>query len=131
MIRPFEAKDAERIREIHAANNLPAECFPDLADPLILHTGIVDVDGRAVIACALKGTSELYLFVDHNAGTPEERWQWLLELREHMVHQAWLLGLDQMSCWIPPEIEESFAKRLEEMGFRKSPWSCYTLQLEK
>lgn len=131
MIRPFEAKDAERIREIHATNNLPAECLPDLSDPLILHTGIVEIEGRATIACALKGTCELYLFVDHSAGTPEERWQWMLELREYMIRQAWRLGLDQMSAWIPPEIEESFGKRLEEMGFQKSPWSCYTLQLEK
>jgi len=129
MIRSYEPKDEVAIHEIYLANQLPAECFPDFTDPLMLHTGVVEIENKVVMSCSIRGTSELYLFVDHAAGTPEERWQWMQELREYIVREAWRLGLDQMSCWIPPEIELSFKDRLEQMGFQKSPWSCYTLKL--
>lgn len=130
-IRAYEKADKEYLDGIHQANGLPPQCLPDFDDPLILHTGVVDVDGKPVMSCSIRGTSELFLLVDHQSGTPEERWQWMKELREYIVREAWLLGLDEMSCWIPAEIEESFADRLIELGFLKSPWSCYTLRLEK
>lgn len=131
MIRAYEKKDKEHLATIHGANGLPPQCLPNFDDPLILHTGVVDVDGKPVMSCSIRGTCELFLLVDHTAGTPEERWEWMKELREYIVHEAWRLGLDEMSCWIPSTIEDSFADRLLEMGFVKSPWSCYTLRLEK
>ena len=131
MIRAFQIQDEATIHAIHQANELPEQCFPDFTDPLILYTGVMEQEGKVVMSCSLKGTAELFLFVDHAAGTPEQRWQWMLELREHIVQEAWRLGLNEMSCWIPPEIETSFADRLFEMGFQKSPWSCYTLKIEK
>jgi hypothetical protein len=129
MIRSYDPKDEVPIHEIYLSNNLPAECFPDFTDPLILHTGVVEVENKVVMSCSIRGSCELYLFVDHNAGTPEQRWQWMQELREYIVREAWRLGLDQLSCWIPPEVEESFKDRLEQMGFQKSPWSCWTLRV--
>lgn len=140
MIRSYEKKDLPRLREIHAASNLPPQCFPDLTinkdgeeipNPLILHTGVLENDGRIVMSCSLRGTAELYLLVDHDSGTPEELWKWVQEIKEYIAHEAWLLGLDQISAWIPTEVELSFGKRLEDIGFIRSPWSCYTLNLEK
>lgn len=132
MIRPYDAKtDFEQLKEIHAANDLPEQCLPDLSNPLILHTGIVETEGRVVMSCSIKGTAELYLLVDHEAGTPEDRWKWMQELKEHIVQKAWELGLDSISAWIPNEIEPAFSKRLEELGFIRSPWSCYSLNVEK
>lgn len=132
MIRAyFVDTDEDQIKKIHATNELPKQCLLDLGSPLVLYTGVVEIEKKVVMACSLRGTAELFLFVDHEAGTPEERWQWMQELKEHIVHEAWLLGLDQISAWIPGKLEKTFAPRLEEMGFIKSPWSCYTLAIEK
>jgi len=129
MIREFQLSDIERTREIHEANGLPENCFPDLSDPLFVVKLAVEHEGKAVMASFLKGASELFLVVDHNAGTPAERWEWLQQLTEEMKKKAWELGLDQMSAWIPPEIAESFEKRLIELGFTESKWRCFTCNL--
>ena len=98
MIRKFEEKDTETARKIHEANGLPENCFPDLSDPLFVVKLTVEHEGKPVMAAMLKGASELFLIVDHDAGTPEERWEWLQELTKEMKKRAWELGLDQMSC---------------------------------
>lgn len=90
---------------------------------------VFEHDGCPAMATFLKGTSELYLLVNHTVGTPEQRWEWLLELTNHMRQKAWKLGLNEMTCWVQPEIEKSFAKRLVELGFVRSPWSSWTMTL--
>jgi len=140
MIRPFEDRDADRARQIHDANGLAQSCLPDLMvttpkgeqepNPLFVVKSVYEHAGQPALMSFLKITSELYLLVDHTVGTPEERWQWLLEFKEHMKREAWRLGLEQMTCFVPPEIEASFEKRLVELGFIKSPWQSYTLNIE-
>lgn len=129
MIRDLETTDILRVQEIHETNGLPENCFPDLADPLFIVKLAVEHEGKPVMAAALKGASELFLIVDHDAGTPEERWEWLQQLTVEMKKRAWELGLDQMSAWIPPEIADSFEKRLIELGFTESKWRCFTCNL--
>jgi hypothetical protein len=54
----------------------------------------------------------------------------LKEGMEHLKQEAWRKGFEQITAFVPPEVEESFAKRLIELGFQKSPWSSFTLNLE-
>lgn len=136
MIREFESSDFEKARIIHAANALPENCLPNLtistgeSNALFVTRAVYEYQGIPVIMAFLKLTAEVYVLVDHTVGTPEERWQWMQELNEHIKQEAWKLGLEQITAWIPTEIEESFSKRLLEMGYVKSPWSAYTLNLE-
>lgn len=140
MIRKFEDSDLPTVRAIHEANALPENCFPNLTiktpggkeeiNPIFVTKAILEHEGKPALLSFLKITSELYLFVNHKVGTPEQRWEWLKELKEHMKQEAWKLGLEQMTCFVPPEIEASFEKRLIDMGFIKSPWQSYTLNLE-
>jgi len=129
MIRQFVEEDLPVLTEIHAANELPPNCMPDPSDPLMLVKAVVEKDGRAIMATFLRGASEIYLLVDHQYGTPEERWEWMKELKTYLAHEAWKLGLDQMTCWVPPEVDKSFGKRLEELGFQRSTWQSYTLNI--
>jgi hypothetical protein len=132
--------DLEKAREIHRANGLDERCFPNLTiknaqgeevpNPLFVAKEIFEAEGKPVMMCFLKMTSELYLLIDHNVGTPEERWEWLQEFKEFMKRRAWQLGLEQMTAFVPTEIEESFSKRLLDLGFVKSPWQSYTLNVE-
>ena|SRR5258705_9817011 len=130
MIREYQEDDILALQKIRIDNGLPSNCMPDPTDPLMLAKLVVEQDGKPVMATFLRGTSEIYLLVDHEHGTPEERWQQLQELKDYLVKEAWKLGLDQMTCWVPPEIEQSFSKRLLELGFQRSPWQSYTLNVE-
>lgn len=140
MIRDFDENDLEKAREIHAANGLPENCFPNLiittpegkeeANALFITRSVYEHAGVPAIMAFLKITAEVFVLIDHTVGTPEERWAWMKEFNEYVKHEAWQRGLEQITCWVPPEIEESFEKRLLEMGYIKSPWRSYTLNIE-
>lgn len=129
VIRDFSNADFMTIHKIHIANGLDDRCFPNLSDPLFIVKQILEYNGKIAMASFLKGTCEVFFMIDHTQGTPEQRWEWLQEFCLHMREKAWELGLEEMTAWIPPEIEASFAKRLTELGFVRSPWSSWTLTL--
>lgn len=140
MIRNFEESDTANAHAIHAANELPENCFPNLTiatptgkeepNPLFVVKKVYEHEGQPAMMSFLKITSELYLLLDHRIGTPEERFEWLKELKETMKQEAWKHGLEQMTAFVPLYIEESFSKRLIELGFVKSAYSPWTLNLE-
>jgi hypothetical protein len=128
--------------QIHAANGLPANCFPELVikdettgrtvpNPLFLVKEVVEHDGLPVMGGFLRATCEAYLILDHEAGTPEQRWEWLQELTKTVSEKAWARGLDEITVWVPDELIPSFEKRLLDLKFLRSPWQSYTLQLAK
>lgn len=131
-----DANELAILRDIHAAGGLPENCFP----PILLDTGVMDPmfvvnevlenNGQIAMASFLKATLEVFLIVDHTVGTPEQRLEWLQQLTQHMQAAAWGKGFDEMTAWVPRDIERSFEKRLEDLGFVKSPWQSYTLKLK-
>jgi len=140
MMRKFEPADYAKALEIHQENQLPGNCLPDLyvtdvrgekiLNPLFSIRAVCEApDGRVAMMAFSKIQGELFLILDHRVGTPEERWQWLLEFKSWVAHEAWKQGLDQLTAFVPPDIEESFAKRLESMGFQRSPYIPWTLNL--
>jgi hypothetical protein len=139
MIRNFEPRDLKTVKELLVANGLPPGCMPDLVvenrigrkqvNPLFVVKRVYEHEGTTAMICFLKVRSELYFFIDHKIGTPQQRWDWLKEFTEDMRQEAWKQGFDQMTAFVPPEVDESFSKRLEELGFRKSIWVPYTMNL--
>jgi len=138
MIRPFTEKDLETAKEIHRANELPEGCLPQLnievdgrtvPNPLFIINAVYEHQGVPAMMAFCKMQGELFLLLNHEVGTPDERWQWLLEFKGWFALEAWKLGLEQLSAWLPEEIDKSFAKRMEGMGFKKSPYVCWTLNL--
>jgi len=139
IIREFRESDLPAARDIHSANDLPENCFPNLfvynergdlvRNPLFMITAVLEgARGPAMMAfCKLQG--ELFLLLDHRAGEPEELWQWLIQFKDYMAQEAWKHGLEQLSAWVPKEIDSSFSKRLKDLGFVKSPYVCWTLNL--
>jgi hypothetical protein len=140
MIRDFEARDLRKVKDLMVENDLPPGCMPDLIvenqigqkkkNPLFVVKRVFEHDGATAMICFLKVRSELYFFIDHKVGTPEQRRDWLTEFTEDICREAARQGLDQISCFVPPEIDKYFSKRLIELGFRKSPWISYSLNLE-
>ena len=104
--------------------------FPDLANPLFLSKLVIEDDaGRVVMASLVRLTSEAYLLADPQSGKPRERWQRLLALHEAARQDALCRGLDDVHCWLPPEIARSFGRRLLRLGWRRPLWTCFAMDL--
>jgi hypothetical protein len=140
MIRDYEEEDKQAMHDIHKANELPEACLPDLTitdfegkevpNPLFVQKLVYEHEGKPALMMFLKVTSEVYLILDHEQGTPQERFDWLRDLKNYMAWRAQAQGFDQMTAWIPTDIEPAFQKRLKDLGFQRSAWQSYTLNLK-
>jgi hypothetical protein len=90
---------------------------------------VVTEDDRIVMAALGVPIIECYLLVSPNSGTPGER---LLNLKAlHAAIRAELKerGYQWGQSDIPPEIEKSFGKRLKKLGWFKSEWPSWAVQI--
>ena len=153
-VRAYEPQDLEALQRIHAAQGF-TYAFPDLQNPLFLTKLVLTGDEpsreeapspvRAQHCCAptsktdpskivgaalLRLTAEAYLLLDPSAGSPRQRWQWLLGLHVATEHEAARRGLEDVHAWLPPEIAAKFGKRLTKLGWvRDDVWTPYCKRL--
>jgi hypothetical protein len=81
-------------------------------------------------AAFLRLTAEAYLLLDPRAGTPRDRWQWLLALHAAAERDAWQRGLEDVHAWLPPPIAKKFGKRIAHLGWlRDDAWTPYCKRL--
>lgn len=81
-------------------------------------------------AALLRLTAEAYLLLDPSAGTPRERWQWLLALHAAAERDAWQRGLEDVHAWLPPSIAYKFGRRITQLGWRRDDaWTPYSKRL--
>ena len=93
-------------------------------------TSAVGPQEKIIGAALLRLTAEAYLLLDPQAGTPRERWQWLLALHAAAERDAWQRGLDDVHAWLPPPIAKKFGRRLERLGWlRDDTWTPYCKRL--
>ncbi len=91
-----------------------------------LEAGATKILGAAL----LRLTAEAYLLLDPRAGTPRERWQWLLALHAAADRDAWQRGLEDVHAWLPPPIAKKFGKRIARLGWlRDDAWTPYCKRL--
>ena len=87
---------------------------------------------RILGAALLRLTAEAYLLLDPRAGTPRERWQWLLALHAAAERDAWQRGLEDVHAWLPPPIAKKFGKRIACLGWlRDDAWTPYCKRLKE
>jgi hypothetical protein len=141
-IRQYRESDLAALRAIHAAQGF-AYPLPDLSNPLFVTKLILsDADKqnksdecaaaqeKTIGAALLRLTAEAYLLLDPKAGTPRERWQWLLQLHAATERDAWQRGLEDVHAWLPPPIARKFGKRIAQLGWnRDDAWTPYCKRL--
>ena len=81
------------------------------------------------MASLLRLTAEVYLLHDPRAGTPRERWQWLLALHRAAEQDAYDRGLADAHCWLPPQIARAFGRRLLRLGWQEQLWPSFSRKL--
>jgi hypothetical protein len=142
LIRDYHENDLESLRTIHAAQGF-AYALPNLNNPLFLtkliltedrSTNAISADtpkDKIVGAAFLRLTAEAYLLLDPQAGTPAQRWQWLLALHAAAERDAWRRGLEDVHAWLPPPIAKKFGKRITRLGWvRDDAWTPYCKKLD-
>ena len=132
LIREYRDSDLAALRAVHAAQGFDY-AFPDLRNPLFV-TKLVLTPGAAepvIGAVLLRLTAEAYLLLDPRAGTPRQRWHWLLALHAAAERDAWQRGLEDVHAWLPPRIAKTFGKRVARLGWRRDDtWTPYCKKLE-
>jgi uncharacterized protein YktB (UPF0637 family) len=117
-IRNYEEKDFAQVKALHEAMGLDYR-MPDLQSPLFIIRQVAELDGKIVAVGAAKIETELYMWLNRSVGDPETRWDAVRQLNESVMDEAhWSKGIDNCVCWVPKEVEKSFAKRLSAMGFK-------------
>ena len=143
LIREYHENDLDALRAVHAAQGFDY-ALPDLSNPLFVSKLVLAGEdaarsgdatgaqgGKVVGAAFLRLTAEAYLLLDPSAGTPRERWQWLLALHAAAERDAWQRGLEDVHAWLPPTIARKFGRRISQLGWiRDDTWTPYCKKLE-
>jgi hypothetical protein len=127
-LREYTENDLSALVSIHAERELPY-AFPELKNRLFLSKLILEKDSKIVAASLLRLTAEAYLLLDPGVGSPRERWRWLLLMHEAARGDAVRKGLDDVHCWVPPDMGRAFGKRINALGWRRERWDCYSRSL--
>lgn len=127
IIRDYSPEDFEEVKRLHAEMGLDYK-MPDLGSPLFIVTKVALLNDKIVAIGTVRLEAELYLWIDHKVGEPDQRWGAIQALNQTVMDAAWTKGLDNAVCWVPEEVEKSFQKRLTAMGFSRDRdgWHSYS-----
>jgi hypothetical protein len=118
IIREYTPADFEAVKRLHQEMAHDYK-LPDLTSPLFLVRKVAELDGKVVAVGALMMQVETYMWVDHEVGDPEDRWAAVQAMNDAGMEDAWFQGIDCAVLWCPPDLEKSFGKRLEALGFKR------------
>lgn len=123
-VRELRASDIPALRSWHRFEYE----FPDLLAPEFVCTlVVVDEDDQPIVAFPAKQTIEMYMLGNPTWGTPRARLAALQLGHEATRVRLAALGYVDANCWIPPQIEKAFARRLQHIfGWAKARWNSYS-----
>ena len=125
MIRPYQTQDLAAIRAWHEASGIDYP-LPDLSKPLFALVGVAEHEGQMVAASAIKLVGEQFLWLNPRASrTAQVRAG--LELQTAIeANAAAELGLEEITAWLPPHLEQKFGELITRLGWERSRWATYT-----
>jgi hypothetical protein len=131
-VRAYTEADLDALRRMHERQGFDY-AFPDLTDPIFISKLVVQDDaGHPVMASLARLTCEMYLLADPHAGSPRERYAWMLQLHSAGERDLLSRGLDDAHAWLPPPIAKRFGRRLESLGWvRDNAWTPYCRRLRE
>jgi hypothetical protein len=127
-IRYARPQDDAAIREMHGRMGFDYE-LPDL-QKMTSKLVFEDDHGKVRMAIYLRPTFEAYMFIDRSeifvskALQAKEQWSRFLCLHRASLKDALAKGVDDVYCFLPPELERSFSRRLKRLGWFR-PWTAF------
>ena len=128
IVRPFADKDRPAIETLHAQMGLNYE-QPDWGKMLV--SAVVEADEKITMAAFLRMTAESYLLFDPESGRRRDKLGQLMILHRELLQPAMRRGIEDVHCWLPPQIEQNFGKLLmNSFGWKKPLWPCYSREIK-
>jgi hypothetical protein len=126
-LRDFKPSDYEAVKELYQKQGFEYE-LPDMAAFMAIQV-VVDDSDKPVMVLAARPTVEMFLILDKDWETPRWRFEAFKIIHEAMREKLQRAGITDAHCWLPPEIEKSFAKRLmRQFNWVQQLWNCYCRQ---
>jgi hypothetical protein len=128
-IRDWVEDDMSKLAKFHAQMNVGYP-LPESFGPLYcIRKAIVNEAGDVVAMAAVKLVGEAFYW--QNQDIPEfTRAKSVKVLNMECTNAAKALGLEEVSCWIPQKIARCFARIIERLGWRRSPWPNWSVTLK-
>lgn len=111
MLREYRPADLAQLQRIYQAQGFTYP-FPDLQKPLFVSKLVLADRGRVEIAICSRLTAEGYVLMDPEVGDPESRWAKLKQIHRAAELDLYHKGLEDVHCWVPPEMVKAFGRRL-------------------
>lgn len=103
--------------------------MPRVEAPLFRLKRVVEADSGEVIGgAAVKPIGECFLWVARDL-PPVLRTRAFCRLMAEARVTAGAAGYDELSAWIPPQIEPEFGKALSRAGWTASPWRSWSIRI--
>jgi hypothetical protein len=124
-LRDFKPSDYEAVKKLYQKQGFEYD-LPDMAAFMEIQV-VVDEQDKPFMFLAARPTVEMFLILDKEWATPQWRFEAFKLIHEAMRAKLETVGISDVHCWLPPEIEKSFAKRLMRgFGWVKQLWPCYS-----
>lgn len=125
-IREWTERDTGKVKEIHDAMALGYQ-FPNISSPLFFQKAVAEENGKISGAAAIRLIGEAFLWLAD--GSKIRKGRVLSSIYPIIGGKAKENGLEDVSAWIPPQIEPDFSEALHGIGFVPSPWPCWSMKL--
>jgi len=123
-------EDVPQIKRIHETSHYDYRLPEFVGNPVFPVQRSLYSDGRFVAATLVKLEGEVYLYLDHDWETPQERKRSLELVHKDLIVKCREWGLESIFAVLPPQVEKSFGPRLEEAGWKRDRgWTKYTYEL--
>jgi hypothetical protein len=124
-VRDFKATDYEAMQELFHRQDFEYQ-LPD-AEAFVDVQVVADESDKAIMFLAARPTVEMFLLLDQEWETPLWRLEAFRLIHEAMRSKLETKGITDAHCWLPPEIEKAFSRRLmNSFGWVKQLWPCFS-----
>jgi hypothetical protein len=127
--RPYEQGDWQRVEELLSLQPFEYK-LPELADPrYISRIAVLNGKEKPVAFGFARVITEAYLLLDHSWGTPGFRWDALRLAHDAARDLTVAQNIDKSVTWIPREIDRSYGRRLESLGWDRQERTGFVYQV--
>lgn len=125
LIRNYEERDLERLRDIHALTN-PGYALPKLDSLDMIARAVYDEGPSGPTgAVFLRRTTEAYLLIDPRFGSRKERIGKLVALHREVVKLCEQMDIKDTHAWVSPRFN-GFGDLLLHLGWAQHEWDSYS-----
>lgn len=128
MIETMTEMDRTALADIHARMG-SRYALPDFQSPLFIIKQVSKEAGAVRGAIAVKMIGEAYLLLEPTL-TRYEKARTVALLSLSGIRAAREASLEDVSAWLPPEVESTFGSMLSDLKWSKSPWPCWSRRIE-